>query len=374
MSAVQRVLVVGAGSAGCVVAGFLARAGVDVEVVEVHADITALGSGITVQGNALRVMKELGVWDEAEQIGFGFVDVGIRSHDGTLLTTLTETQTGGPDLPATMGMERPKMAGMLSGAAQRFGARFRMGTTVTAFEQDGDGVDVTFTDGTTGRYDLVVGADGLRSSVRTMMGITDVPQPLGQGIWRVYCERPASITRTDLCFDGPCYTAGFCPTGENSMYAYLVEDHVDRSAMTPEQGLAHMRALAEHYHGPWDEIRERMVDPSSIHYTWYEWMILDRPWFEGRAVLIGDAAHNCPPTLAQGAAQAMEDAMVLADELDKAGDVPAALDAFMARRLERARTVVEASVQIVRWQIAHDPAANVPGLMARVLGILCEPA
>ena len=91
MSAVNRVLVVGAGSAGCSVSGFLSRAGVEVDVVEAHADVTALGSGITVQGNALRVMKELGCWDEAEQIGFGFTETRIRGHQGAMYTTPTDS-------------------------------------------------------------------------------------------------------------------------------------------------------------------------------------------------------------------------------------------------------------------------------------------
>jgi 2-polyprenyl-6-methoxyphenol hydroxylase-like FAD-dependent oxidoreductase len=374
MPAVKRVLVVGAGSAGCVVAGFLARAGVDVEIVEIHDDVTALGSGITLQGNALRVMKEFGVWDVARQIGFGFTETGIRSHDGTLFMTLPDMKTGGPDLPASMGMERPRMAAMLFGAAGRYGVRFRMRSTITALVQEAGGVDVTFDDGATGRYDLVIGADGLRSSVRAMIGIDDMPQPLGMGIWRVFCDRPASITRTDLCFDGPCCIAGFCPTGENTMYAYLVEPQADRSQITPAEGLAHMRSLAEQYHGPWDDIRERIVDPASINYTWFEWMLLDRAWFEGRVVLIGDAAHNCPPTLAQGVAQAMEDALVLADELGKHAEVEPALSAFMERRLPRARTVVEASVQIARWELERNLGPHLQDTIVRTLTMLCEPA
>jgi len=169
---------------------------------------------------------------------------------------------------------------MLLGAAQRYGASFRFGTTVTALADDGSGVDVTFADGATGRYDLVIGADGLRSAIRAMIGITDAPQPVGMGIWRVFCGRPESITRTDLCFNGRCFIAGFCPTGEDSIYAYLVEEQADRSGMTPHEQLDYMRSLAEHYHGPWDDIRELMTDPSSINYTWFEWMLLlDRPWY-----------------------------------------------------------------------------------------------
>ena len=374
MSAVERVLVVGAGSAGCVVATLLARAGVEVDVVEIHDDVTALGSGITVQGNALRVLREIGAWDVAERDGFGFHSTGIRLPDGTLLVELDDIKTGGPDLPATMGMERRKLAKVLVESATAAGAALRFGTTVSGFVDDGSGVDVTFSDDTASRYDLVIGADGVRSTVRSMIGIETEPEPTGMGIFRVFTGRPESITRTDLCFDGPCYIAGFCPTGADSMYAYLVEPQQDRSDMLPEDRLAHMRRLAEAYHGPWDDIRELMTDPSTVHYTLFEKMLLERPWWRGRVALIGDAAHTCPPTVAQGAAQAMEDALVMAESLLAHDDVDTALDAFMERRFERAKTVVEASVQIGQWMIDDDPDANIPGLMMQTLGALCAPA
>jgi 2-polyprenyl-6-methoxyphenol hydroxylase-like FAD-dependent oxidoreductase len=273
-----------------------------------------------------------------------------------------------------MGMERRQLAKLLVDSADAAGAAIRLGTTVTAFDDDGAGVDVTFSDGSTGHYDLVIGADGVRSSVRSMIGIDVEPEPTGMGIFRVFTGRPDSVTRTDLCFAGPCYIAGFCPTGENSLYAYLVEPMQDRSGMSPDDRLAHMRKLAEGYHGPWDDIRELMTDPSTVHYTLFEKMLLDRPWWRGRIALIGDAAHTCPPTVAQGAAQAMEDALVMAESLLAFDDVDDALDAFMDRRYDRAKAVVEASVQIGQWMIDDDPDANIPGLMMQTLGALCAPA
>ena len=136
-----------------------------------------------------------------------------------------------------------------------------------------------------------------------------------------------------------------------------------------------MRGLAGAYHGPWDEIRATMDDPSKVNYTWFEAHVLDRPWHRGRVVVIGDAAHTCPPTVAQGAAQAFEDAAVLSELLLRAESVDGRLwDDFMDRRHDRARTVVEASVQLGQWQLDHDPAADVPGLMARVTRLVSDPA
>lgn len=374
MAAVDKVLVVGAGSAGAGVAALLAQGGVAVDIVEIEESITALGSGITVQGNALRVLEHIGVYDKAAALGFGFTTTGFRSHDGTLLREMDDIQTGGQHLPATMGMERTNLARILGEAAQDSGATIRFSATVTGLDDDGDQVTVKFRDGSTGTYDLVIGADGNKSSVRKMIGIDVEPQPTGMGIWRLFTTRPESITRTDLCFDGPAYIAGFCPTGPNTMYAYLVEDAADRTGLTPEERLEHMRELAENYHGPWDEIRELMTDPRRIHYTWFSTHVVEPPWWRGRVVLIGDAAHTCPPTLAQGAAQALEDALVLSERLIESNGLDSALPEFMDRRFPRAKTVVDVSVQLGQWMLDHDPNADIPGTMGRTLGMLCNPA
>jgi 2-polyprenyl-6-methoxyphenol hydroxylase-like FAD-dependent oxidoreductase len=374
--AVRNVLVVGGGAAGAATAVLLAEGGVSVELIDIKPDIAAIGSGITLQGNALRVLRRLGVWEAVRAQGFGFDTLGLRAPDphGTLVAELPDHRTGGPDLPATVGMYRPALARILLDRVVEAGAKVRFGTTYTALTQDDTGVDVTFADGSTGRYDLVVGADGVRSRTRRTLGVHLDTASVGMGIWRAFTSRPAGVTRTDLYYGGPAYIAGYCPTGPDSLYAYLVEDLQDRSALGPEERLAVMRGLSEAYHGPWDDIRPLLTDPSRVNYTRFESHVLAAPWHRGRVVLIGDAAHTCPPTLAQGAAQAFEDAAVLAELLLAADRLDAALwDAFTARRHDRARTVVEASLQLCRWLLDRE-RGDVPGLMARVAHLVSEPA
>ncbi|MCX5046347.1 FAD-dependent monooxygenase [Aldersonia sp. NBC_00410] len=370
------VLVIGSGIAGSAVAIFLARVGVAVDVVEARARDYATGSGITLQGNALRVLRDLGVWEQVREHGWGFDTLGLRAPDeyGTLLTEIEDARTGGPDLPAAVGMERPELARILRDTADLAGAKARFGTTVTSFQQDDDGVDVHFSDGSHGRYDVVVGADGVRSTTRRALGIDLETVPTGMGIWRLICSRPTSIARTDLYYGGAGYIAGYCPTGEDSMYAYIVEDAQNRSRLSKQEQLETMRELAEHYHGPWDEIRTQMTDPDAINYTWFETHLLDGPWNRGRVVLIGDAAHVCPPTLAQGGAQALEDAAVLAELLIGRPVGDDLWESFVDRRLPRAGAVVGASVQLGSWMLDHSADADVPGLMGRIAALVSEPA
>ena len=173
MRSVRNVLIVGSGAAGCAAAILFARDGVAVDLIEIKPDLSALGSGITVQGNALRVLRQLGVWNEVRggRVRLQHPRAARPGPGGTLLVEMDDVRTGGPDLPATVGMYRPALARILTEAAAAAGAKLRFGTTVQSLTQDADGVDVTFSDGTSSRYDLVIGADGIRSRTRSLLGI-----------------------------------------------------------------------------------------------------------------------------------------------------------------------------------------------------------
>ncbi|MFE6225409.1 FAD-dependent oxidoreductase [Streptomyces sp. NPDC057854] len=370
----RRVLVVGGGAAGSAATILLRRAGIDVDLVEAKDDWNATaGSGITLQGNALRVLRELGVWDEVKASGFTFGSVGITAPDGTVLHVQRDLRTGGDDLPATVGMRRPRLQQILIDAVRAGGATVRLGTTATILDQDADGVSVRLSDGGEHRYDLVIAADGLGSATRAQIGITDRPEPTGMAIWRAEAPRPEAVRRTDLAYGGPAFIAGYCPTGDSTLYAYVVEENRDRASLPPASYAAEMVRLASAYGGAWPEITATLTDPAKVNYTWFDRLLVEGSWHRGRVVLVGDAAHCCPPTLAQGAALSLEDAWVLVRMLTEADAWDDALfQAYYERRIARVRPVVEASVQIGRWQLDGVRDADVPGLMARTMTMLRE--
>lgn len=378
MPAVQKVLVVGAGVAGSALGILLAQAGVAVDLVDQRDEVSTHGSGITLQGNALRVLRQLGVWEKLNSQGFAFTTVGIRAPnpEGTLVAEFADALTGGDDLPATLGIPRPVLAATLIDRAIEAGCSVRWSRQFQGMKESPQGVTVTFSDGAEETYDLVVGADGVHSPVRTAMGIETGPTPTGMAIWRVFTPRPASIVRTDLVYGGQSYIAGYCPTSENSLYAYIVEDaDTANFELTAAEKVSRMHELSLAYHGPWDEIRNYITDDRDVNYTLFESHIVDGSWNRGRAVIIGDAAHSCPPTLAQGAALALEDAAVLAELLIAGTHLDDELwQSFERRRLARATAVVDASVLLGKWQMDHDPEADVPGLMARISNIVRIPA
>ncbi|MEU5043909.1 FAD-dependent oxidoreductase [Streptomyces griseorubiginosus] len=368
----RTVLVVGGGSAGNAVTILLRRAGLAVDLIEAKEDWNATaGSGITVQGNALRVLRELGVWEQVRASGFGFGSLGITAPDGTVLHVTEDIRSGGDDLPATIGMQRPQLQRILIDAVRASGASVRLGTRAETFDQDADGVRVRFNDGSEGRYDLVIAADGMGSGTRAAIGIPDRPVPTGMAIWRIAAPRPEGLERTDLTFGGDAYVAGYCPTSRNTIYAYAVEANRDRGSIRAESYAEEMRRLLRGYGGHWPEIVKHIEDPAKVNYTWYHRMLVEGPWHRGRVVLIGDAAHCCPPSLAQGAAMSLEDALVLAELLTGTDDWDDQLfQTYYERRIPRVRPVVDASVQIGQWQLDGVRDADVAGLTKHIATLL----
>lgn len=371
----RTVLVIGGGASGNAVTVLLRRAGITVELIEARPDWGVLGSGITLQGNALRVLRELGVWDEVEKTGFAFDSVGLAAPDGTVFHVQQNIRTGGEDLPAIAGMQRAQLQEILCEAVRASGASVRLGTTANELTQDGTGVTVRFSDGTEGRYDLVIAADGVNSATRSMIGISDQPEPTGMAIWRVATHRPEGVERSDLSYGGPCYIAGYCPTSQDTIYAYLVEANRDRTTIDPASYAEEMRRLAASYGGVWPEIAASITDPAKVNYTWFTRLLVEGSWHRGRVVLIGDAAHSCPPTIAQGAAMSLEDASVLAEMLSGQQDwssLDSLLTGFYERRIDRVRTVVEASVQLGQWQLEGNRNVDMAGLMSRTMSVIKE--
>ncbi|MFI6810222.1 FAD-dependent oxidoreductase [Streptomyces luteogriseus] len=370
----RRILVIGGGASGNAVTVLLRRAGLAVDLVEAKPDWNAtIGSGITLQGNALRVLRELGVWEQVSASGHAFSTLGITAPDGTVLHVAEDIKTGGDDLPATLGMQRPRLQQILIDAVRASGATIRLGTTAEALEQDADGVSVRFSDGTEGSYHLVIGADGLNSATRAAIGIAEKPEPTGMAIWRIAAPRPEGVERSDLAYGGPAFIAGYTPTSENTLYAFVVEACRDRASIDPGAYADEMRRLARGYGGFWPEITRHITDPQKVNYTWFDRLLVDGSWHRGRVVLIGDAAHCCPPTMAQGAAMSLEDALVLAELLTSGRDWDDELfQTYYERRVARVRTVVEASVQIGQWQLDGVRDADVPGLIGRTMSVLKE--
>jgi 2-polyprenyl-6-methoxyphenol hydroxylase-like FAD-dependent oxidoreductase len=349
MTTVQRVLIVGGGLSGTSAALALQRQGIHVELIEREPVWGALGTGITLMSPALRALDQLGVLDKCLAAGNGCSEMSLFDVDGNVLHELhIHGLVAG--YPAVAGMMRPELHRILAEAATEAGTSVRTGTTVVSLDQTDGAVDVELSDGSKESFDLVLAADGLRSQIRDMVFGDESPKPnaLGQVVWRALHRRPASVTG-EFQFYGPGLKTGFTPMGPDKMYQFLVQPF-DADLPSPEERPAQMRELLAPFGGSVAEVRDEITDPAKVDVRKLYWLIMPSPWYRGRVLLIGDAAHATTPQLAMGGAIAMEDGIVLGELLTAESDIQTALEKFMERRFERCRMVVENSVQLSEWE------------------------
>ena len=369
---VSSALVIGGGITGSVLSLALAKRGVSVDLVELSPVWRGVGHGITVQGNALAALAKVGVLDQVLSRGVPFNQLRMRQADGSLIAEVPTPRTGGPDLPATLGALRSDLQDILCQRVYAAGVNVRLGLTVRGLAQDAHRAYAEFSDGSTARYDLVVGADGIRSTVRAMLGLTTTPQPTGMSIWRVVADRPAEMDCAEVYYGGPRYKAGYAPISADKCYAYILDTDgaVRDFGDQPAWELMYERSAG--YGGTWGKIRETIGPESNVSHTRIEWLLVPDPWFRGRIIVIGDAAHACPPLIAQGAAMCAEDAVVLAELVTGEHPLGTALPAFMARRLDRVELVVRNSMRLVRWEMGLEPHTeeDVARTMNSTLGFL----
>jgi len=375
MSKAQSILVIGGGVAGLAVAIGLHNKGIKVEVVERNADWSVYHVGIIVQANFVRALNQLGIGDAAVKAGFGYRGVRFLTPAGDTIAELPgESEVDG--LPSDLGLTRPALHEVLTGEVKRLGIPVRLGVSFESFTDTGDGVDVVFTDGSNGRYDLVIGCDGNFSAVRKVLWPEATPKFTGQGVWRYNVPRPADLEWSDLYIgdagNGFRGKAGYCPLTPEEMYIFAVTEEPGNPKFAPETLADEMAKRLVGYGGVLGEAAKAVTDPALVVYRPLEACIMPDPWYKGRVVLIGDAAHSATPHLGQGAAMAVEDAVVLAEEL--AGkDVEPALRAFMDRRFERAKLVGTSSIQLGEWEMHPETAGDPVELTDRIRRKLAEP-
>jgi 2-polyprenyl-6-methoxyphenol hydroxylase-like FAD-dependent oxidoreductase len=373
--AASRVLIVGAGPAGLSSAIALRKAGLDVEVVDAAVSREGPGSELMLGGSMLRALDVLGVADRCVSLGVGLDATTLCSADGQVVADIPMPRIARPDLPLTAGITRNNLVTVLRDAAEAHGAVVRYGTSVQHLATDSNAAHVTFTNGDSDTYDLVVGADGVWSTVRRLV-FPDAPhpRPTGQAVWRARVPRlgpPALIVA-----HGPRNKAGYITVSTELQYLFCVVNTPWRQRVPEARFPELLRAALAEYDGLIGDARDQVVEREQVHYSILVNLMLPAPWHRGRVLLIGDAAHACTPHLAYGAGIAVEDGVVLGQVLGSHTQLSDALEAFMQRRYERCRMVVHNAQQIGEWeQQAENPhaAALSAELTERSWAALAEP-
>ena len=192
----QNILIVGGGIAGCCAAIALAQHGHQVRIVEKQTAWHFQSSGIFVYANGLVSLSKLGLLDDILAAGFA-VPAGKNTyfdHTGAPIVTTTYPTANDGEIPAILGIKRAEMHRVMTKRVEELGISVQLGTTVKAISHADDNVTATLSDGTNTQFDMVIGADGLRSSIRSMIGIDLEPHYTGFGVWRSVHQRPTDLT------------------------------------------------------------------------------------------------------------------------------------------------------------------------------------
>jgi FAD-dependent urate hydroxylase len=321
-----RVLIVGAGIAGLAAARTLRGSGAAVEIIERAAAPMSEGTGIYLPGNAVRALNSLGLGAQVAELAVRIERQRIADHRGRLLFDI-ETADMWNGVGPCLALHRAQLHQVLLAGVRD--VPIRWGHSPQALTVDDEGVTVNFSDGVIDRYHLVLGADGVHSTVRRLVLDAPAPRPVGQYARRFVVARPETAPIWSVLL-GQNSSFLTIPIDEERMYCYC-----DGPLTSPPSPLRELLAgYAEPVPALLGALDEASNGTGNGHAGAVEEVVLDS-WSHGAVLLIGDAAHATSPNMAQGAAMALEDAIVLAESLTAAASVPDALAAYEHRRRPR---------------------------------------
>jgi 2-polyprenyl-6-methoxyphenol hydroxylase-like FAD-dependent oxidoreductase len=366
-------LVVGGGIAGLTSAIALRQRGLQVSLIERDPEWSVYGVGIIQQSNVVRAMAVLGMLDEYLGSAFGFDVIRMFAPHGAHVATIPSPRLAGTAYPANVGIGRRALHKVLVGRAKSLGADIRLGVTVESFEDSGGHVAVSFSDGSSSVYDVMIGADGIHSQLRNRL-FPNAPAPTftGQAVWRYNLPRPQELHSLDV-YEGR-NGVGLVPLSESGMYLYLTTVEPGNPRL-PTAGLAAaMRARLAGLPPRIAALTDAIAEDADVVYRPLETVFLEGPWHSGRVVLVGDAVHATTPHLGQGGGMAIEDSIVLAEELSSTpNDLPAAFARFHTRRFERCRFIVESSIAVGEYQLGRRDVLDYPALARRMFEVTSAP-
>jgi 2-polyprenyl-6-methoxyphenol hydroxylase-like FAD-dependent oxidoreductase len=343
MAQTRKALIVGGGVAGLTAAIALRRSGTEPVVFERADELrkVSVGGGLHIWPNAIKALRQIDLGDRVETIGAAVERSHFRTWNGELIADLPVGVSSRKVGAVTIGVSRGELHALLADAVG--GDAIRLGAECVGFAQDETGVVARFADGREEHGDLLVGADGLRSTIRSQLLGPDEPRYSGYTSWLALVDlsggdAPADVL-TVMFGRGARFIYYHVGGGR---FGWIANKNTPPGGSDPGGAKA---AVLDTYAG-WAEPVATLVSQTDDARIVRMDLCDRRPakkWGEGRVTLLGDAAHPMTPNIAQGACQGIEDAVVLMKSLEAEGDVPSALRTYEDRRKSRTATLTKRS-------------------------------
>lgn len=346
-----KALVIGAGIGGLAAAIALRRAGFDVEVFERGTEMQDAGAGLSLWANAIHALDALGLSEVVASAGIPYSIGGLRSWRGDILNTMSMEDLRRFFRVPVLVVHRAELWDALADRAGR--GNLRLGCRCVSVRQVGERVVAGFDSETFVEGDVLVGADGLRSIVRTMLHGAAPPRYAGCTAWRSVVRFDGEIQATETWGRGSVF--GQVPMSGDRVYWYATQNGPEGRPRGPDEK-ARLLARFRGWHAPVEALIDAADESAILRNDIYDRDPLPA-WGRGRITLLGDAAHPMTPFLGQGACQALEDAVALGRMLQPGAAVAPALRAYEAARISRANMFVRRSRVVGRIAQLENPAA-----------------
>ena len=324
----MRILIVGAGIAGLATHRALSLRGFNATIVERSNFAGAAGAGLYLPGNAVRAIRDLGLLDELLAHSQPITRQRFCDERGQVLNVV-DTDEFWRDVGPCRSLKRSVMWDLLKRGLGTDEIQYRQ---VVGLRPEHEGWQVRFEDGAAQAYDLVIGADGVNSTVRGI-AFPDAPLPayVGNLCWRFVVPNISGVTDWTVMLAADRSLLGI-PVSSSEVYIYA-DLSVDASAVGTYSSSTPLEPLFRDGAGTLSAALKFSAH-ANVHFGQLVRLRMVTT-YRNRMVLVGDAAHASPPSMAQGAGMAFEDALVLAEELARTKDVTSALAGYAARRTRR---------------------------------------
>ena len=363
------VAVIGAGIGGLTTAIALQQRGIDAHVYESAPSIRSAGAGLMVSPNAMQVLRRLGIAEQVIAAGLPLERAEIHDARSGLLQSIDLADAHRRFGEPTVAIHRRRLHEIL--IAQLPADCVHVGAACESILIQDGWPAVRFTDGRVIISDVVVGADGQRSAVRDFVAPGHALRYSGQTSYRAIAslDLPPEFAGTSREIWSAHCRFGYAAVAPGEVYWFVAADAPAGESRTPPENANELRAMLASFPKPVSLLLDATAPVDILRTDMYDLAPFEG-WSRDRVVLLGDAAHATTPNLGQGAAQAIEDALVLADQLDTHSRVADALQSYELIRQPKTRFIIERSRQIGR--VAH--VANPVGRAMRNLAVRCTPA
>jgi len=353
---IESVVIVGAGFAGLSAAITLARLGKRVTVLE-QSERLAYGASITIVNRGPDALRDLGVLEAALEHGHAgwsksLYDDVFDEHGGRRPVAPMPIRAD-DGLPSYILIYRPYLADILSAKAREHGAEIRLGTAVTAVDDDGDRVRATLSSGQVLEGDLLIGADGWRSPIREQIFPGRVTSTYSGNMSMRWVKRNPPAGVDGFYLDDHSGAVVVHNLGDDMVYI-ATGTNMPQRRIEQDEAVEIFREILGRFPAPYIQaLRETVTADDEIVVRPYVYHNMPAPWHAGRILVIGDAAHTMSAHIASGGVMALEDGLVLAEELEAHGQLDEALLAFARRRARRTFVAVDACRQMLDLQVNY---------------------